>query len=142
MAEAIFRHKLERAGLAHRFEVDSAGVGAWNAGAPPHRAALRELQRRGVPLPNRRARQVADEDLFHFDHLIVMDVDNLNAVRAMLRRLGVDKEPRLLLEFLEENHAPVEVPDPYYTRKYDEVFDLIDRATDGLLQAIQEHHGL
>ncbi|MDQ7030773.1 MAG: low molecular weight protein-tyrosine-phosphatase [Ardenticatenia bacterium] len=141
MAEAVFRHKVEQAGLGHHVEVDSAGVGAWNVGEPPHRSTIRELRRRGVPVPQRRARQITPEDLERFDYLIVMDLNNLNMVRTMARHQGVPKEPRLLLEFLEDERAPVEVPDPFYTHTYSDVFNLVDRATDGLLEAIRRRHG-
>ncbi len=142
MAEAVFRHKLEKAGLDGLVEVDSAGIGAWNVGSRPHWRAMRELKRHGIPAPDRRARQVTPEDLARFDYIVVMDLENLNDVRAMLRRLGLDKEPRLLLEFLDDPRAPMEVPDPYYDHRFDKVFDLIDRATDGLLEAIRQKHHL
>lgn len=142
MAEAVFRHKVQEAGLADRIEVDSAGTGSWHIGDRPHRGTQRELQRRGIPVGDQRARQVTPDELSSFDHVLTMDVDNLNAVRTMVRQTGANVEPRLLLEFIDDANAPTEVPDPYYDRNFDYVFDLIDEASDGLLNYIIATHNL
>lgn len=142
MAEAVFRHKLQKAGLDGRVTVDSAGTKPWSVGERPHRGAVRELQRRGIPVPDRRARQLTSEDLERADLIVVMDLDNLNDVRAMVRTLGLDKEPRLLLEFLDDPRAPMEVPDPYFSHEFGRVFDLINRATDGLLEFVRRTYNL
>lgn len=142
MAEAVFRHKVEEAGLDGRIEVDSAGTGSWHVGDRPHRGTLRELQQRGIPMGDQRARQVTAEELDLYDHVLTMDLDNLNAVRNMVRQTGAGVEPRPLLEFIDDPDAPTEVPDPYYERNFDYVFDLIDEASDGLLDHIIASHNL
>lgn len=142
MAEAIFRHKVQEAGLADRIEVDSAGTGSWHIGERPHRGTQRELERRGIPIGDQRARQVTADELNSYDHVLTMDLDNLNAVRTMVRQTGANVEPRLMLEFIDDSNAPTEVPDPYYERNFDYVFDLIDEASDGLLDHIIARHNL
>lgn len=39
MAEAIFRKKVEDEGLSEHFVIDSAGIGGWHQGSPPHEDA-------------------------------------------------------------------------------------------------------
>src|SRR3954471_3119350 len=66
-AEAVFRATAERAGFAHRVEVDSAGTGDWHIGNPPDARAIVHAARRGYDLAPLRARQVCAEDFANFD---------------------------------------------------------------------------
>lgn len=142
MAEIIFRDKVQRAGLDDVIEIESGGTGSWHVGERPDRRAMREVERRGLSVGDMRARQISADDLVRADHVLAMDVSNLNTVRRMLRNSGVDREPRLLLEFIDDPIAPTEVPDPYYEYNFDYVFDLIDEATDGLLEYLVDTHAL
>ncbi|GAP64018.1 protein-tyrosine phosphatase [Ardenticatena maritima] len=142
MAEAILRHKVAQLGLDGVIEVDSAGTDSWHVGERPHRGTIRELQRRGVPVPDHRARALTADDLRTFDYILTMDLDNLNAVRSLVRRTGANIEPRPILEFLDDPNAPMEVPDPYYERNFDEVYDLLDKAIDGFLETLIRTHRL
>src|SRR5450755_2384600 len=58
MAEVVVRAELERAGLAGKVEVDSAGTGDWHVGGPMDRRARAELARRGYDGTSHRARQI------------------------------------------------------------------------------------
>jgi len=84
MAEAVFRHMVARAGLAHAVEADSAGTGPWHAGEQPHHGTRRVLRERGIDYSHR-ARAVAPDDLKRFDYLIALDSDNLADLRALAR---------------------------------------------------------
>jgi protein-tyrosine-phosphatase len=46
------------------------------------------------------------------------------------------------MEFASDPNAPIDVPDPYYEKNFDQVYDLIDDATTGLLQHIREKERL
>ena len=48
MAEGIFRKLLKERGLEDRFEVDSAGTGAWHVGEPMDPRARRVLEEEGA----------------------------------------------------------------------------------------------
>ena len=65
MAEGVFRGLLERDGLAHRVEVDSAGMGDWHRGSPPDQRA-REAAGRRVAALQGLSRQAAERRLFGF----------------------------------------------------------------------------
>ncbi|HBY98849.1 MAG TPA: low molecular weight phosphotyrosine protein phosphatase [Chloroflexi bacterium] len=143
MAEAVFRAKVERAGLADQIHVASAGTGDWHLGERPHRGTLRELERHGVPLGDIRASRITLEQLETVDYIVAMDVENLNVLRRMVRREGFDDvDVRLLMEFAAEPNAPMDIPDPYYERNFDQVYAMIDDATTGLLEWIRERERL
>ena len=77
-------------------------------------------------------------DLEAFDYVLTMDNQNLANVRA----LGTGRA--VVRPFLEyAPHLPLrEVPDPYLTGGFPEVYDLVDAAAEGLLKAIRAEHQL
>ena len=48
MAEAVFRHLVEEAGLSSQIDVESAGTGAWHIGERPHSSTLAVLQNHAI----------------------------------------------------------------------------------------------
>jgi protein-tyrosine phosphatase len=132
MAEAVFRHLVAQAGLSDHIHADSAGIGAYHVGEPPHHGTRRVLRERGISYTHS-ARLVTPNDLRHFDYIIALDSENLADLDAMARATNV--QPRLLLEY-----APAaelhNVPDPYYSGRFDEVYDLVEQGCRGLLERI------
>lgn len=51
LAEGAFRKLIRERGLEARFEVDSAGTGAWHAGEPMDPRARKVLEREGAYFP-------------------------------------------------------------------------------------------
>lgn len=137
MAESVFAHKVQRAGLQDKIMSDSAGTGSWHAGELPHPGTLRLLAEKGIACVHR-ARHLKRADLDLFDYILTMDNDNLQEVRA----LGGGKAVvRPLLDYAPGLKA-AEVPDPYYNGNFSEVYRLVDPAADGLLVALRESHNL
>ena len=142
MAHAIFQDLVQKAGLEAQVEVDSAGTGSWHVGESPHRGTLRELERHDIPFMHR-ARQIRRADLARYDYILAMDEDNL----ANLRYLADHQtQPRRVHIGLFLNFAPQsgvrEVPDPYYSGRFAEVYDLVSQASEGLLLHLREQHNL
>lgn len=85
-----------------------------------------------------RARTVTLDDFERFDLILAMDRDNLDLL--IQRAPAVHRERvRLLMEFAPDAGTR-EVPDPYYggANGFEEVLDLLEEATEGLLQSIAE----
>ena len=137
MAEAVFRHKVTLAGLQDKIEADSAGTGDWHVGERPHPGTRRILADNGVEYDHC-ARQLTARDLDTFDYVITMDEAN----RRGVERLG--KGRARVVGLL--SHAPrtgvAEVPDPYYTGDFDEVYGLVSEAAEALFASIRREHGL
>jgi protein-tyrosine phosphatase len=138
MAEAIFRHQVQRAGLAHQILVDSAATGAWHVGDAPHSGTLRELRKRGI-ISQHRARVVTQHDFPRFDYLIAMDHENMRDLQVM----GASAATKLALLLDYAPHQGLrEVPDPYYTGQFAETYALIEQACQGLLAHLVKQHNL
>ncbi len=111
-----------RARLGARAEIDSAGTGDWHVGKPPYGPMQDAASARGYDLSTLRARQVQPADFEAFDLILAMDEANRRDLEA-LRPSGNDTPLRL---YLEAHPALDEVPDPYFTRDFDEALDLIE----------------
>ncbi len=135
-AEGVFRHKLKNANLSSVFVVDSAGTGHWHVGSPPDQRAQETARQRGIDISNLRGRQVNDDDMERFDYIIAMDRANQ---QLLLQRAGRQYRDKihLMLEFADVYDFK-DVPDPYYggAGGFDQVIDLIECASDGLLETI------
>ncbi|MEX8520905.1 MAG: low molecular weight protein-tyrosine-phosphatase [Leptothrix sp. (in: b-proteobacteria)] len=140
-AEAVLRHRVQRAGLARRVEIDSAGTYAGHVGSPPDERSTAHAARRGYDLTDQRARRVASDDFSTFDLLLAMDDDNYE---ALLARCPAELKQRVrrLMDFAPPG-SPSVVPDPYYggTAGFEYVLDLIELACDGLVQYLHSHQG-
>ena len=132
-AEGVFRSAAERAGIASRLFIDSAGTGKWHVGEPPDRRALSSAKRRGYDLAALRARQVTEDDFRRFGWIFAMDEGNLRELQA-LRPAEYEGHLGLFLDLV-EGSALREVPDPYYGGPdgFEHVLDVIEQASTALV---------
>jgi len=135
-AEAVFRQVLASDAVDLRIEVDSAGTHAYHIGEPPDPRTQAAARRRGIDMSHLRARQVHASDFEEFDLILAMDRENL----AELKRRcppRLQERVRLLLEYA--SAAELEVPDPYYGGEagFEQVLDLIEQASRGLLDDLR-----
>jgi len=141
-AHGVFEHKLKARGLAQVFEVDSAGTAAYHVGKGPDPRTQAAARRRGYDLEHLRARAVADDDFERYDYILAMDDANLRDLRVRCPK-GYQGHLGLFLEFSEASRTR-EVPDPYYTSGeagFDEVLDLVEAASDGLIRHLLRGQG-
>lgn len=141
-AHGVFQQRVDQAGLSHQIEVDSAGTHAYHIGEPPDRRSQQVALGRGYDLSSQRARKVTSDDFSYYDYYLVMDRSNLGDVLADCPAHHEHKV-RLFLDYA--SHAwETEVPDPYYggAHGFDHVLDLVEAASDGLLQQIRKAHRL
>ncbi|MBO9478442.1 low molecular weight phosphotyrosine protein phosphatase [Shimia sp. R11_0] len=125
-------------GVVRRFapevELDSAGTSGWHVGEAPYAPMQEAAMARGYDLSDLRARQFVVTDFARFDLIIAMDADNLANVEA-LRPVGNETPVRLFTEYAPQSGAEA-VPDPYYTRDFDQTLDLIEDCAKGLVAAL------
>ncbi|WP_020667958.1 low molecular weight protein-tyrosine-phosphatase [Amycolatopsis nigrescens] len=135
MAALVFREHLERAGLADRVRVTSAGTGPWHVGEGADPRAAATLRAHGYPTGHVAA-QVDDEHL-DADLLLAADAGHLRQLRA---KLAEPDRVRLLREFDPSAGPGAEVPDPYYGEGdgFTEVLTMIERTVPGLLDWVGE----
>jgi protein-tyrosine phosphatase len=137
-AEGVFRKLVGERRPDLVLEIDSAGTHGYHTGHPPDRRSIEAAARRGVDLSDLRARTVTQDDFDRFDLILAMDRDNLALLHQRAPAVH-RKRVRLLMEFAPDA-ATREVPDPYYggANGFEEVLDLLEEATEGLLRSIGE----
>ncbi|MEE9425171.1 MAG: low molecular weight protein-tyrosine-phosphatase [Methylococcales bacterium] len=139
LAEGVFRHHAEQAGIISEIVLDSAGTHAYHIGEPPDPRSQSIATEHSIDISKQRARKVAQHDFRDFDYILAMDQDNYNIL--------VDDSPEqfrdrihLFLDFAPDL-GNQNVPDPYYGGSFgfERVFDLVTDASAGLLETLYKN---
>ncbi len=139
-AHGVFRQLVKEAGLEEVIEIDSAGTAAFHVGKAPDTRSIQLAKQRGIEMADLRARQVDLGDFYQYDYVLAMDEANFFNLKELALPEHYDKI-QLFLDY-SSDYAEKEVPDPYYggAQGFDHVFDLVESASQGLLQHIQKKH--
>ena len=134
-AEGIMKHIVEERGIAHLFLIDSCGIGAWHVGQLPDSRMRRHGHDHGYRFDHR-ARQITKADFDLFDHIVVMDRDNLRAVNSLAPNAAARAKGKLMANYLRHHDNYDVVPDPYYgtDRDFELVIELLEDACEGLME--------
>lgn len=138
MAEAVFQHMVNEAGLSDKIIVDSAGTHGYHVGEHADSRTLDVLHQQNIPY-NGRARRFTKADVETFDYVLAMDYENLH---GMDRIAGASPKIRLFLSYANEAGltSQREVPDPYYDGTFQRVYDLVTLGAKALLDDIKRTH--
>jgi protein-tyrosine phosphatase len=143
LAEAVFRDHVERAGLETFFEIASSGTGNWHVGHGADDRMCKTAHGFGVSLDYHRAQQFDYAHLEEFDHIFVMDKNNLNDVLYLDRKEKFSGKVRLFREF-DPHPGDYQVPDPYFggPQGFSDVYEIVDRTSKSILDLLVEKHQL
>ena len=83
MAEFVLKDMAAKAGVAHKFCIESAAASREELGNPVYPPAQRELKRHGIACDGHRARQITREDLTKYDYIYYMDSNNRRRLAGM-----------------------------------------------------------
>lgn len=137
MAEGVFRKLVADAGLAERFEIDSAGMIGFHAGHPPDPSAQAVAARHGYDIAMQSARRIDPRDFGRFDYVVALDSGHHRRLMA-LRPDGSEARLRLMMEFA-PGFGTLDVPDPYGGAEgdFERALGMIEAGAAGLLDAIR-----
>ena len=136
MAEGILRQRAQERGIS--IATDSAGTGDYHVGEAPDLRAQAAMRKQGMNIGDLRARQFTAQDFERFDLLLAMDADNLRNMIRLAPNGVLAAKAKLMMDFAPD-HSLREVPDPYFGGDdgFDEVFAMLDEATNRLLDGIE-----
>lgn len=139
-AQAVFEAYIKNAKLSHCILVDSCGTASYHINEAPDSRAIAAAKRRGYIMAHLRGRQLCLEDFERFDYILAMDKENLANIQA-LKPVSSKAQVALFLDF-DTQSSIHEVPDPYYggAQGFEQVLNLIESASVGLLQHLQQKH--
>jgi protein-tyrosine phosphatase len=137
MADGLLRKKVAEASLP--VIVDSAGTSGFHEGDAPDARMIQTAKNRGVDISFLRSRPFLDTDADTFDIIYAMDEQNLRDMRQKVASEEMKRKIRLILDEIPSSTI-TNVPDPYYGGQdgFDLVFNLLDKATDIIIEKIQK----
>jgi protein-tyrosine phosphatase len=135
-AEGTFRLQVDKRGLGHLFELDSAGTHAYHIGEKPDSRSQIAATKHQVDLSSQRARQVHESDFYYYDYVFAMDESNL----ANMKNICPKEFQHKLFLMLDNipNNKTKSVPDPYIEGRFDDVFEMLNRASNFLLDSLSK----
>ena len=134
VAEGILRHKLVEIDRAD-VKTDSAGTSSYHIGEAPDSRMRVTSKKNGVDIDDLKARQFVKSDFDKFDLIYAMDSSNYNNIISLASdQDDIDKVRLILNEVNPGMNEPV--PDPYFggDQGFQDVFDLLDEATDVIIE--------
>ena len=135
IADGLLLRKIKEQNLDA--QVDSAGTANYHIGKAPDLRMIQTAAAHGTPIEFLRARQFSNQDFENFDHILVMDQSNYENVIRLAQSADDRNKIQFLLDYLYPNQKAA-VPDPYYgsLEDFEQVYQLIDSATDALIQKL------
>lgn len=132
LAEAVFVHKINELGLGGKFYAESCGTADYHIGSPPDPRTIKNALKNGVKMDHA-CRQLCPDDFERFDHVFVMDRNNLRAAQKMA---GAHYQHKIsLMRTFDPDGPDLDVPDPYYGDEsaFQEVFEILQRTIGSFL---------
>lgn len=128
LAHGIMEQLVNEQGLD--WEVDSAGTGNWHVGEPPDQRSVRAARRHGIDISSQVCRLFKISDFDTYDHIFVMDRNNLGDILALARSEADTQKVKLLL-------GDRIVPDPYYDdSQFEPVFVMIEDGCRAIIRQL------
>lgn len=131
MAEYIFKDKINKLGLHDFFYTASMATSTEEIGNDIYPPAKRCLAEHNVPFSKHSARQITKKDYEEFDHIYLMDANNLRNIKRI-----IPDDYGLKIEMLGKH----DVADPWYTgnfeRTYQDLNEMIDNRIEELRSAL------
>jgi len=137
-AEGVLRHKAIERKLSEDIFIDSCATHDYHQGQEPDNRSQEAALKRGIDISSQRSRVITAYDFSAFNLILAMDEMNIMQIQSIMN----DKEKEKLFLFLDfsKQNEWTEVPDPYYGKNngFELVLDLLDQASDGLLDYLEE----
>ena len=125
MAEFALKDMAAKAGVSHKFKIDSRATSREELGNPVYPPARRELNRHGILCDGHRATQITRKDLEFYDYIYYMDSNN----RRNLHRMFPDFHD--FLPFLSRD-----VADPWYSGDFTQTWADVQEGCTRILEEL------
>ncbi|MBL7777013.1 MAG: low molecular weight phosphotyrosine protein phosphatase [Chitinophagales bacterium] len=133
IAHGLLKYKADKLGL--NWEVDSAGTSDWHEGELPNEKSIKVMNDFGIDITYQRSRPLRRNDLEYYDVIYVMDASNYKNVTEMAKSEEEIAKVKMIMNEVSPGMYQA-VPDPWgLTQKhYEEVYEMLDVATDKVLE--------
>lgn len=135
MAEMIMKKMIKDKKLEDRFYVESAATSTEEIGSDIYDLARKKLIEKEIPIEARRARQLRADDYDNFDYIIGMESSNIAAIKNIV---GIDHNNKVL-RLLDYTDNPGNISDPWYSGKFEEVYNELHEGCEAFLKYLIEN---
>ena len=125
MAEFVLKDMAAKAGVSHKFQIDSRATSREELGNPVYPPARRELNAHGIRCDGHRATQITRKDLERYDYIYYMDSNN----RRNLNRMFPDFHG--FTPFLDRD-----VADPWYSGDFTQTWADVQEGCKRILEEL------
>ena len=134
LAEALFNKHVADRGLQNKYQAHSCGTAAFHIGEQPDARSRANARANGLSYTHA-ARQINSRDFQEFDMIVAMDDSNMRNLEQLKPHT---EAPIKLMRDFDTGFEGSNVPDPYFGGEdgFQEVFDILDRSTKGLLDKL------
>lgn len=130
LAEGVMRHLVNEKGLD--WQIASAGTGNWHVGNAPDRRSIAVARNLGYDISGQKAQHFNKRFFENYDHILVMDKNNLKDVLALAETEEHKQKVRLFL--LNDK----ELVDPYYDNNlFEPVCKKVEQRCKEILKELQ-----
>ena len=132
MAEFILKDLVKKKGIENEFLIKSSATSYEEIGNDVHYGTVRKLNSVGVPIENREALRLTQNDYRTYDYILGMEEAN---IRNILRIVGDDSENKVyrLLDFSKNSR---DIADPWYTGNFDKTYEDILEGCNAFLETV------
>ncbi len=138
LAEALFKHKIKERKLEHFFEAESCGTANYHIGDTPDPRTIKNAKKNGITIDHL-GRQLCSADFDQFDYIYVMDKSNhANALKVAKEN---HRSKVIMMRSFDTIGQGEDVPDPWSGGEegFQEVFEILDRSIDQLIDKLSEN---
>ena len=137
LAEAIFKHKIKERKLENFFEAESCGTANYHIGDTPDPRTIKNATKNGITIDHL-GRQLCTADFDQFDYIYVMDKSNHTNALKLAKENHHTKV--IMMRTFDTIGKGEDVPDPWSGGEegFQEVFEILDRSIDQLINKLSE----
>jgi protein-tyrosine phosphatase len=138
LAEAIFKDKISKKGLAHLVEADSCGTANYHVGDSPDHRTIANARRNGIIIDHA-GQQLQEQHITDYDFILAMDQSNFQNILG-LKGAEAHRKKILMMRSFDASRDDDAVPDPYYgdERDFQRVFEILDSSMDSFIQFLEQ----
>lgn len=137
-AEIVFKHLVNKKGLADKFEIDSAGTIGYHEGEKADARMRTHAAARGYNITHIARKFNPSKDFERFDYIVTMDDSNYRDVLSFDSSNKYSDKIKKMRDYATDKSIS-EIPDPYYggPAGFEHVLDLLEDACNNFLNSIQ-----
>ncbi|MFM1897925.1 MAG: hypothetical protein RL577_165 [Bacteroidota bacterium] len=140
LAEGLFKETISDLRRSHEFEIDSCGTNGFHDGESPDIRTRNNARQHGLILEHQ-SRQIKARDFVYFDHIYVMDENNLRTVRQLCPSEHQHKIQKI--RDFDSIQKGGDVEDPWYggDEGFETTYQTLLRCTRSLAQELLTNRG-